>query len=201
MNMKKKQELLEYLDKIPPGEVPQGHGEDFLCEMISETWAELGITEVDGLPLPAEKIDNTVHKFSKVEWTPPVISFELERHGAIVGGGSIDAEIYRISLDLKTDAPSRSRPSKRRVKKARPPMDLKKKAEEVVQAVLEEGDHPGIQEKGDLVMIKIGKFIPGGGVAKETLSSRRKKVRGHADEALAELGYEKIANWKFRVPG
>ena len=80
-------------------------------------------------------------------------------------------------------------------------MDLKKKAAEIMDAVLEEGDHPGIRENGDLVRITIGQFIPSEGVAKMTLESRRQTVRGHVDEALAELGYEKIANWKFRVPG
>ncbi|MBT6851468.1 MAG: hypothetical protein HOA16_09765 [Opitutae bacterium] len=197
--MKSKDELLEYLSEIPEGEVSPEH-DDRLCLLIREVWAELGITDVVDLPLPAKKIDQDVHQFAKVEWHPPVISFELERHGAIAVGYSTYAEVYRIGLDLESGEPQKTYPKKRQVKKPSPAMKSKEKAAEIIDAVGKRGKHPGILRKDDVVRIKIDCFIPSEGVVKKTLESRRKNVRAKVDQGLVELGYEKIANWRFRVP-
>ena len=72
------QELLEYLQSLQPGRVPNTTE---LEKHLAASWSEFDGSEAEGMA--AYKLDDRIED---IEWDAPILSFIIVRHGATVLG-------------------------------------------------------------------------------------------------------------------
>jgi hypothetical protein len=124
-----------------------------------------------------------IDRMEKVEWVPPVLRFQIERHGATVKGSS-RADLHEWTIDLcKATAECVSKGSRQIIPMA-PRLDVEPLAAEVAGLIRDGRLDERVQWHGeDQIRIKIGKILPVGSALKQTLEGRRSRFR----KALTDL--------------
>ena len=143
--------------------------------------------------MAAYKLD----RIEELAWNPPELTFVIERHGAIVAGGSSRAEKQKWTVNLDTLTADSSVVGFRRHGKAQPPLGVKPLVDRVLRSVRHAVEDPSVERlTTTTARIRVSLLIPGDG-PKQTISSRRKRFRKLLEERLAELGWERA---KGRAP-
>jgi hypothetical protein len=90
------EDLRMFLMKLPPG-----HLEDRveLLRFLEPAWPEIVGSERERMN--NEKLD----RMESLVWMPPNLSFSIERHGAMVAGGSSRAKVQTWEVDVVEEAP------------------------------------------------------------------------------------------------
>jgi hypothetical protein len=157
--------------------------------LLAGCWDELeGVNETG---MKAWKLDRA----EDVSWNPPVLSFTIERHGATVLGSS-RAELHRWSVNLEEATADCAQGSYRQIWRTAPRLDVKPIVARVCEAVQlgPESDcdlvKQGVIEwKGDdLVSVKHGMLISGGGY-QQTVQGRRRRFRNQLEERMLSIGW------------
>ena len=87
--------IRSYLRAVSPGKLSQEYSEE-VQSLLSDCWEKLSGGTNGGMA--AYKLMDRAEEFN---WDPPVLSFLIERHGAIVVGGSSRAEVQGWKVDLE----------------------------------------------------------------------------------------------------
>ncbi len=132
-------------------------------------------------------------KLEGLDWSPPVFSFTIERHGSVCRGGSKFAQLQRWSLDVVRETARMSIAGTRLISAREPRLNVAGLAEEVAVAILAGSIQPFLKWRTDGSVQTIpGKLIPAERLAKTTLEGRRKKFRMKLGELLGKNGWEEL---------
>ena len=140
-----------------------------------------------------------IDRMEKVEWGPPVLRFEIERHGA-TAMGSLRADLHEWTIDLcKATAECVSKGS-RLISPMAPGLDVEPLAAEVAGLIRDRRQDERVQWYGeDQIRIKIGKILPEGSAVKQTLAERRSRFRKALTDLLSDDWEETKPNYYLKI--
>ena len=175
-------QLYDYLSALPSGPVED---EDQLLRHLQACWRDLTGSRQSAM---------ATWKLNRLEdprWEPPLLSFAIERHGAIVGGGSTRAEMQHWVVDTRSGMARIQRTGRRQVKPSASRLDVRPIVEEIAHAISQsvEDDRLSWSDDRHLVRVAISKVIPDDGF-RQTIAGRRKRFRTALDSRLAEMGWQ-----------
>lgn len=144
------------------------------------------------------------HKLSRMEdvkWTPPILSFTIERHGT-AANGSTRAELQRWEINLETLTAEAHQIGWRQIARTAPRIKLDPIVEELIELIASGTDDDGLKWYDDKsrVRILIGAFVPDEGV-QQTTASRRRRFHEKLVPQLNALGWQSAggtSRWEFR---
>lgn len=174
--------LYEYLSALRPG--PVEDRDQLICH-LQACWEDL---------TGSKRAAMTSWKLNRLEdprWEPPLLSFAVERHGAIVGGGSTRAEMQGWVVDARSGRARIQRTGHRQIRPSASRLDVRPIVDEIVYAISEnvEDDRLNWSDDRHVVRVAISKVIPDDGF-RQTIAGRRKRFRTALDSRLAEIGWK-----------
>jgi hypothetical protein len=176
--------LIDYLSSIPEGAISDtGQIED----LLSECWDEFDGSNEERME------GNKLHgRMKDVSWSHPIISFVIERHGGTVQGSTrAENQEWEVNVEKKKAVCKKGRFTQ--VTPPQPILDARPIAEEITQLILNRQEDERLKWNQDgSVRLLIGKIIPEGSAAKQTVSGRRRRFREAVDELLMNAGWQKI---------
>lgn len=168
--------LQKYMSTIPPGDiVDTARIEDLLAAAWDQLQGDCG--GMQGYKLRGRMED--------VQWSPPILSFVIERHGGTVLGSGY-AELQSWAVDVNSGrATLDDRPRKRWVGGPRnSPLKVAPIAAEIAELIKSGKSDPRLKWKSaDEVRILIGEVIPAD-CPNQTLVGRRMRFKKALQEAL-----------------
>ena len=178
--------LRDYMATVPTGPVKEDAGID---GYLAAAWDELEGSDNGGMI--AEKLYG---RMEKVCWESPILSFTVERHGAVILG-AVTAELQTWSVDIDNGKAICGVGGKRVVGKKQKPLDLGPIVAEIVDLIVGGEDDSRLRWGDDKsrVRILIGKVLPDAGVPKLTAEGRRKRFARQTKEALSRHCQSKLA--------
>lgn len=179
--------LRDLLSTMPPGHMSDGDCLQVLAE-LSQCWESIPGSEVKSTT--ADKL----RRAEEVCWTPPILSFSLERHGGTVLGSS-RASLHYWEVDTEQPEARIVKTSARQLSPKAQVMDIEKMANEIATLILNGVDDRRVTwlEDRQRVQVNIGEVIPESNP--QTTQGRRKRFR----VVLASLMSE--ANWTRKDVG
>jgi hypothetical protein len=177
--------LRKHLDTLPTGEVTEP---DALIDHLAGCWQDLEGSAAEGME--ASKL----LRMEGVRWEPPVLSFELERHGAIVQGGTrTEVQLWQVDLERGRATCEKSSSYRQFVPRAEQ-VQVEPIANEIAEAIAtRRDDDQRLEWKSDgTVRVVISKVFPTGSGYKETVAGRRKRLRETLNRLLASRGWIQI---------
>lgn len=178
-------ELYEYLSSLPAG--PNADRDELLRHLVGIWHSLAGSTE---LGMDASKL----HRIENPSWQPPLLTFDLERHGAIMGGASTRAQMQHWVVDAQAGTVEAREAGFRQAGAMTPRLDVRPLVEEIVGLIAKDADDDRLTWSDDrrTVRVNIGRVIPDDGF-KQTVAGRRKRFRSALDEHLVEHGWDRTA--------
>lgn len=185
------EELVEFLASKPPGPISE------LAEVgriLSQCWDKFIAS--DSEEMAAYKLE----RIEEASWNPPILSFIIERHGAIVLG-STRAELQRWDIDVEKLVATSYTAGSRQVLPMQRKLDVRPMAEEIVCLIVNRQEDDRLKWNHDgSVRVFVGKILPEGSAVKETLRGRRKRFRKVLDELLSDSGWQKVRTYVYAPP-
>lgn len=173
--------LLSYLAALPPGPilVPAD-----LERLLSNRWDEFS---GDDAGMEGRKL---LARMRNVFWSPPILTFTIERHGSTVMGSS-RAPLQEWTLDVEKMTAHCVERGYRQVRPRQRHPDIDGIAEEIARFILAKQNDDRLKWYEDgRVRVLVGKVIPEGSAVKQTLADRRRKLRAGVRRRLTENGWE-----------
>lgn len=174
--------LQDLLSTMPPGHLSDDDCLRTLAE-LSQCWESIPGSDVKSTT--ADKL----RRAEEVCWTPPILSFTLERHGGTVLGSS-RASLHCWEVDTAQPEARIVNTSVRQLSPKVQVMDIEKIANEIATLILNgTGDDPRVTwlEDRQRVQVNIGEVIPQ--TNPQTTQGRRKRFRAILESLMSE------ANW------
>ena len=173
--------LRDLLSNMPPGHLSNDDCLRTLAE-LSQCWESIPGGDVKSTT--AEKL----RRAEEVCWTPPILSFTLERHGGTVLGSS-RASLHYWEVDTERPEARIVNTSVRQLSPKAQVMDIDAKANEIATLILNGVDDRRVTWLEDLqrVQVNIGEVIPE--TNPQTTQGRRKRFRVILVSLMSE------ANW------
>lgn len=173
-------ELRRFLERNGPGKVT---GIADLAHLLAPVWPDLAGSREQAME------SWKLNRMEDPVWRPPILSFRMERHGAIVGGGSTRAEIQTWMVDLERGYADIGSSTWRQVTKAAPRLNVVPIVAEVVQEVKAGTDDPRLKWSPDrsVVTIRVNEIV-GPGFA-QTVAGRRRRFAERLLPAMADIGW------------
>jgi hypothetical protein len=141
-----------------------------------------------------------LHRMESPIWSEPLLTFQLERHGA-ASLGSTRASIHFLELDISSLSANIKFKKSRVVKKQQARLDVNPIAQELADLIVNQIDDPRLKWSQDrsVVTLQMGKVIPDNG-PKETTNNRRGRLRESLVARLEGSGWKMpIANKFSRI--
>lgn len=173
-------ELRQLLATMKPGPVEDRRSG--VETVLAEAWESLaggGEAGMAGNKLHGRAFD--------VFWLPPVLSFRIERHGAIVAGGSGYAEVQAWEVNVAEETATRVGSRKRRVRPAQSKLDVEALAVELTGLILSDAEDERIRRSGGRVQVRMAKALPS--AAKQTTQGRQKRLNASLGVHLGVHGW------------
>ena len=173
--------LRDLLSTMPPGHMSDGDCLQVLAE-LSQCWESIPGSDVKSTT--ADKL----RRAEEVYWTPPILSFTLERHGGTVLGSS-RASLHYWEVDTERPEARIVNTSVRQLSPKAQVMDIDAKANEIATLILNGVDDRRVTwlEDRQRVQVNIGEVIPQ--TNPQTTQGRRKRFRAILESLMSE------ANW------
>jgi hypothetical protein len=182
--------LYAHLSQIGPGDITDTSEVE---RLLAVAWDDL--LRDDG-GIESYKLFN---RMEYVTWTPPLLTFRIERHGATVMGSS-RAEMQTWTIDVEQGTACCEAKGYRQLSPRQPPLDVKPLAEEVAALILEYVEDARVKWiDRDTVRVNSGVILPKGSVVKMTLANRRKRFRVALAERLAPHGWVQVRANKYKL--
>ncbi len=179
--------LRDFLKTLPPGEVQEVSKVE---ELLSACWGDLS---TGGGGMEGYKLHN---RMEAVKWEPPVLTFEIERHGGPVLG-SVNAEVQCWTVDVEQGSAAVGfSPRKRLIGVRGKPLKVGPIADEIVKLVIAGKEGSRLKWYGPTkVRVLLGKILPRGlTISKETLQGRRKRLGKAIEDGLASHRWKKVSS-------
>lgn len=186
-------QLYDYLSSLPPGPIQD---QVQLFRHLQASWEDLRGSNRSAM---------ATWKLNRLEsplWEPPLLSFAIERHGAVVGGGSTRAEMQHWVVDARSGTAEIHRSGRRQVRPTASRVDVRPIVEEIAHLVSEGADDDRLTWSDDhrALKVAVGKVIPDDGF-KQTVAGRRKRFRTALDARMAEMGWESAPTpYRYTMP-
>lgn len=173
--------LKAFLMSQPPGSELDREQIEFL---LAETWPSLLGSRNGGMQ--AHKIRGRTEDLS---WNPPMLSFEIERHGGTVNG-STRAEMQRWCVDVAAHTAEIVSTRKRQLHAMAKRVNAKAPAALIAEAILNDHEHEMLKRYPDgRVKVLISALFPHGDDFKQTVAGRRKRFRAALEVLIKEQGW------------
>ena len=185
-------DLRQWLVARAPGDVEDWQA---LAPLLRGAWDDIagsGATQMD-----AWKLD----RLEQPRWDPPLLSFEIERHGAMVGGGSTRAEVQTWTVDVDAGSAQWQTLRRRQVEPMARRLDVKPLAEKVAALILGDADDVRLRWTKDrrAVMVVTANVLPP--AFQQTTKGRRRRLQQAMAERLAPHGWRLDGNyWRRSDP-
>jgi hypothetical protein len=172
------------LGSVPAGPVPDRLGIDVL---LADAWDQFEGSDV--YRTTAGKLRGRIENLT---WSPPVLTFEIERHGGTVAGSS-RAELHSWSVDLEALTATCWTGRHRQLYERERPLDVRPLVDGLVSSIETGGNHESVKMSGDgTIRVLVSKIIPDTG-AKQTDAGRRKRFRLLLEQRLRDRGWVRAA--------
>jgi hypothetical protein len=184
----KKSKLKAYLDGLASGPV------DEACRLANYLAAEWD--SLDGAMEGGMEGYKLKERMESVVWCGPILSFEIERHGAACGGSKYaEVQAWEVNFSGWTARIVGSR--KRLLEPTSPRLNAKHLSEEVVSSIAAGRDENFLTwSSPDKAKIEVGKLIPTDG-PKQTLAGRRKRFNEDLVPRLEAIGWAQLPGKKW----
>ena len=177
-------DFLKHLELINAG--PISDSSKLEC-LLSGCWEKF-----DGSSAESMHGDKLLNRMENVRWEPPILTFDIERHGGTVMG-STRAEIHSWEVDTNNQTARRGKAGHRQCKPMAPRLDVVPLAREIAGLIAERKSDERLKCNDDgSVRILIGKILPDGSAAKETVAGRRKRFRQAIKQHLEEKNWHLV---------
>lgn len=173
--------LRTFLRPLPTGPVMDEAG---LTAALAAAWPSLG--DSSETAMAAFK----VRRLEAPSWKPPLLAFDLERHGATVLGSSrAEVQVWTVNVEAGTADVAHS--SHRQVRPSAARLTVGPLADEIVTLILSGQTDARLTWSSDKqsVNVNIGLVVPDSG-PKQTITGRRKRFRQALQERLAASGWD-----------
>ena len=154
-------------------------------KFLSENWDQL-VEDIDGGMQGFKVMGRT----EEMEWQPPLLSFNIERHGRpAVGSSRAQVQQWRFNTDQCRAAHHQF--GFKQLKPMNPRTDFKSIAKEIAPLILERGTDARLQWIRDgKVRILWKEFLGGQLVSSQTLQGRRKRLREEILKRIKRHGWK-----------
>jgi hypothetical protein len=177
--------LRDYLNGISPGPIDEA---EHLEELLATAWSDLAIERGGGM-----QPDKIWGRLKEIEWDPPRLSFVIERHGAVVKGGSSRAELQTWSVNVNEGTASYTDGGWRQVRTPNPPLDTLPLAKEIARLIAERKPDPRLKWTANgQVRVLIGQVVRARSTPKLTVAERGKRFRRQLDELLSKDSWKPV---------
>ncbi len=175
------QDLLEYLNQLPQGQIAQDHKQRVL-DLLTNCWA--GISGSEDQSTMADKL----YRAEELSWSFPILSFKMERHGGTVNGSS-RAELHHWEVDCVAENAAILRTGARQLKPMSKRLNTKELAQRVADAIVlgDATDDLNWYDDGAYAVVVIGNVIPM--TNQQTTAFRRKRFRADLEEIMKAQGW------------
>ncbi len=181
--------LHTFLNGLPIGEI-KGSDENrrTVSKLLQDCWEMLNGSDDE------KTFSTKIHRAESICWNPPIVSFELERHGATVGGSS-RADLHHWSVDVEKGTANVKIGKYRQLSPKSPSMKTQPIAKEVANNIVNLLDDSTLEWDSDksYVVIKISEIIPDNGATQTTIG-RRKRF----NKAMSSLNMEPLFDAALR---
>lgn len=175
--------LRSLLSELAPGPIAEAEAEK-IEHLLCESWGELSGNDSGGM-LAYKLLNRTENML----WEPPILKFEIERHGATVNG-SVYAGVQLWGIDVARGVAILGGEKRRLVGKPAKPLKVAPLAEEIAALMLGRKGDPRLKWlTPTCVRVEISEVIPA--TNKQTTSSRRKRFIRALENELAPAGWRK----------
>jgi hypothetical protein len=183
--------LRAHLRTIKPGQITDTAT---LERVLAVSWDEF--TGHDG-GMEGHKL---LKRMEDVTWTPPKLTFAIERHGGTVMG-STRAEFQKWEVDLDKRTTTLAKTGHRQLRPMANRIYIKPLVEIALATIRSGGDNELVSRHGDgTVSLNTTLIFPKGSAVRMTLEGRRKRVRVAVAEVLLKEGWERLGDDIFRPP-
>ena len=174
-------QLTQHLSKLSEGPIAGDDDTGILLASACESLSQ------DGGGMTRDKIPG---RTEKMQWNPPFLTFQIERHGGTVKGSS-RAKLQCWTVDIEAKSASHDESGFRQVRPRAKPLNVESLAREVAQLVSDRSsDHRLNWYEDGSVRVHVGKIIPKDDTPKQTLVGRRKRFRAALVKVLQDKGWE-----------
>ena len=169
------------------GDVPQE-----LQDLLAECWHEFQGSR--NTSMEAWKL----YRMRDVEWSPPVLTFTVERHGA-VKLGSVYAEIQGWAVDLDQRVAKYQTGKRKPIKERQPRLEAGPIVDELASRITAGEEDSRLKWVTDRrkVRVLVSEILPSRSASKQTLVGRRKRLREALKKRLEPDGWTEVAVWFF----
>lgn len=182
------EKLYRHCTDLPPGPVAD---EIAFRRILADAWNDL--VRDDGGMEPYKLL----RPLEAVSWTPPVLSFVIERHGSLAVGGTRD-DLQHWHVDVEAGTATLGKVGWRQNKPQRDDFPVKATAEEIADAIRNGQKHDRIQWDGpNKVKLMTTKLFPEGSGYRRTVERQRKRFRSYVATALTADGWKRLDNDLF----
>jgi hypothetical protein len=184
------EKLAAHLQNLPTGAVSDGAKLN-VASLLSHCWDQFegaGVSKMGDWKLVRDEGPQ------QMTWSPPLLSFIIERHGGMALG-STRAEKQQWILDIEKKTARQEKAGSRQAYPREPVLDVKSIADAVCKAV-QEGPHSKsvgilVWKGDDDLVIKHSRLIPNVGF-RQTIAGRRRRFRTDLQHKLEALGWELV---------
>jgi hypothetical protein len=165
-----------------------GHGVQAAVErLLFECWGELRITS------RSENMESSklLGRTESLEWRPPFLEFDIERHGATVNN-SIYAHVHHWTVNVETGEAFMEVAGKRQVGTRAGRLDVKPLARDIASKILCKGeDKRLVWASATKVRLRIGEIVHA--TNQQTTAGRRRRFKTALENELAPRGWKRTS--------
>ena len=177
--------LSDFLKAQPPGPV------DIDVELLAACWETLSGSHLEGMT--PEKL----HRIENPEWRPPLLCFDIERHGPTVLGSS-RADLHHMAIDIDKKSVDTVNGAYRQLRPKANSLDVGPLCQEVADLIRNQQVNEKLKwSTNGSVFVEIGQVIPNTGGPKRTLEGRRRRFRELLEEILRPYGWRQVGPNRF----
>jgi hypothetical protein len=176
--------LRQYLATAPRGALTAEHASEVEA-LLANCWDQL-----DRPPHGGMREWKILGRTENMRWEPPILSFNIERHGA-AALGSVYAAVQSWRIDVATASAVYGGDKKRLIRQKDAPLNAKLLAQEIAALIVEGKSDPRLKRLSDgRVRLDILAIIPE--TNKQTTASRRQRFADAIDAALAPHRWHRV---------
>jgi len=177
-------EFRKTMEGVPAGMVPTDRAGG-IESLLLRFWGCFTGTAQGGMTA-----DKVLTRTERMQWQPPTLSFDIERHGGTVMG-SVYAEIQTWTFDLSNGRASVALGQRRLLRRRASPLNTAGLAEKIASLIQSHTDDTRlVWQSSDRVLLDIGSIIPF--TNQQTTAGRRKRFIAELATRLALCGWRKI---------
>jgi hypothetical protein len=156
-----------------------------LAEILAMHWDEFHGYDENGME--GYKL---LQRMENVSWSPPLLEFMIERHGAVVQGSS-RAELHHWVVNFDTMTASIIEINQRQLIPAAASIDVKPIAKKLAADLLKHKNNEVLKWKSDNeVKVEFSKIFKSDSGNKQTVAGRRKRCRNELEKIVEDHGWK-----------